>query len=233
MSTPAAPATGDTGAQASDPSSVGQEPSTQGDPTTPQTPEAPPTPELANADPAVTAHIARLENQLAQARAEAGKTRITAKERAADEARTELAKQLMSVLDPEGAATKQATPEQLMEQLTAEQARARQTAVELAVYRAAATAGADPDALLDSRSFAQAVADLDPSDSAGITAAITAAVQANPRYALAPAGPTRGGTEFSAQPQTVTREQFAGMTNAQRVQLFQTDPDTYARLTGR
>jgi hypothetical protein len=101
------------------------------------------------------------------------------------------------------------------------------------VYRAAATAGADPDALLDSRSFAQAVADLDPSDTAGITAAITAAVQANPRYALTPQGPQRGGTEFNAQPQQITAEQFARMGNAERVRLFQTDPDTYARLTGR
>ncbi|MGW0933323.1 hypothetical protein [Streptomyces sp. NPDC002644] len=233
MSTPAAPATGDTGAQASDPSSVGQEPSTQGDPTTPATPEAPPAPEPVKPGEDPTAAIARLQNELAKARAEAGKVRVTAKERAAEEARQSLAAQLMSVLDPEGATTKAATPEQLQELLTAEQARARQTAVELAVYRAAATAGADPDALLDSRSFAAAVADLDPSDSAGITAAITAAVQANPRYALAPAGPTRGGTEFSAQPQTITAEQFAAMGNAERVQLFQNDPDTYARLTGR
>ncbi|MFF4104299.1 hypothetical protein [Streptomyces sp. NPDC001903] len=53
-------------------------------------------------------------------------------------------------------------------------AEAQQTAVQLAVYRTVAAAGADPDALLGSRAFADSLADVDPADSAAVTAAITA-----------------------------------------------------------
>lgn len=66
--------------------------------------------------------------------------------------------------------------------------RARQTAVELAVYKSASKAGADPDAVLDSRGFLAAVADLDPEEgdfSKKVTAAITAAVKNNPKLAAA------------------------------------------------
>ncbi|MYU24624.1 hypothetical protein [Streptomyces sp. SID8352] len=60
----------------------------------------------------------------------------------------------------------------------------RQTRVELAVYKSAARHGADPDALLDSRTFAEAVAKLDPT--AGdfntlVENAITSATDANPK----------------------------------------------------
>ncbi|MFH8867159.1 hypothetical protein [Streptomyces griseus] len=61
------------------------------------------------------------------------------------------------------------TPEELAKQLdeargeTKEsRAQARQTQVELAVYKTAVRHGGDPDALLDSRSFANAISKLDP-----------------------------------------------------------------------
>ncbi|MFE3678728.1 hypothetical protein [Streptomyces griseus] len=61
------------------------------------------------------------------------------------------------------------TPEELAKQLdeargeTKEsRAQARQTQVELAVYKTAGKHGGDPDALLDSRSFANAISKLDP-----------------------------------------------------------------------
>lgn len=178
------------------------------------------------------ATIARLERDLDAARKEAAKGRTTAKQRAADEARQELAQQLAAVLDP-SKANEPADPEELTRQLTAEQAKARQTAVELAVYRTARDAGGDPDALLDSRQFAAAVADLDPADLDGIKAAVTAAVQANPKLAAEQQGPTRGGVEFSGAPSGgVSPEQFAAMGYAERAQLFQSDPDTYRRLAG-
>ncbi|WND36928.1 hypothetical protein RI578_22740 [Streptomyces sp. BB1-1-1] len=190
-------------------------------------------------DPA--AKIARLEADLAAARQEAGKNRTTAKQRAADEARQQLTAQLLGILDPSKAG-QQATPEELTQQLTTAQDQARQTAVELAVYRTASTAGADPDALLDSRTFAESVAKLDPTDTTAITAAITAAVQANPRLAAqqqatqqqAAAGPARTGAEFAGGggAAEVTPAQFAAMTYAQRVELMQSDPDTYRRLAG-
>lgn len=85
--------------------------------------------------------------------------------------------------------------------LTDSQAAARTAAVESAVYRTAAAAGADPVALLDSQIAMTALAAVDPNDAAAVTAAITAAITANPRLAVAQAtGPTRGGAEFNGPP---------------------------------
>ncbi|MBP0456245.1 hypothetical protein [Streptomyces montanisoli] len=233
---------------------TGQQTGQQGgqDPTgTTPSPAAPPTGQQPTGQPQngdqdtggqdPTATIARLEAELSAARQEAGKNRTTAKQRAADDARSELTAQLLGILDPSKAG-QQATPEQLTQQLTTAQAQARQTAVELAVYRTAPTAGADPDALLDSRAFADSVAQLDPTDTDGIKAAVTAAVQANPRLAAqqaqaqqqALAGPARSGAEFGngGGAAEVTAAQFAAMNYAQRAQLMQSDPDTYRRLAG-
>jgi hypothetical protein len=80
-------------------------------------------------------------------------------------------------------------PAKLTESLTTSQAEAKQARVELAVFRSAAAAGGDPAALLDSSSFLASLAAVDPSDSAAVTAAIQAAVAANPRLGAAPAGP--------------------------------------------
>jgi hypothetical protein len=218
------------GTQQADPG-TGQDPTG----TAPQ-PTAPPAQQATNGDAGqdTVATIARLEADLSAARAEAGKTRVTAKQKAADDARQELTAQLLSILDPSKAG-QPATPEQLTQQLTAAQEQARQTAVELAVYRTAPAAGANPDALLDSRAFATAVAALDPNDTAAVTAAIQAAVTANPRLAAqqaAPAGPTRGGAEFNGAPSHgPNAAQFAAMDYAARVDLYQTNPDLYAQLS--
>lgn len=190
-----------------------------------------------NNDPAAT--IARLEAELAEARKEAGKSRTTAKQRAAEEARTELAQQIgraLGLVDDDTPPD----PDQLAQQLAAEQAKAKATAVELAVFRTAPAAGADPDALLDSRTFADSVANLDPTDTDGIKNAITAAIEANPRLAAQQqtpqqqgTGPARSGAEFTGGGGgEVTPAQFAAMTYAQRVALMESDPDTYRRLAG-
>lgn len=219
------PTPGNPTGQQGDPNTVpGQDPNTA-----PATPPADP-PAPAGEDSAAT--IARLESDLAAARAEAGKGRVTAKQQAADNARAELTAQLLGILDPSKAG-QQATPEELTQQLTTAQAQARQTAVELAVYRTAAAAGADADALLDSRTFADSLADVDPTDAAAVTAAIKAAVAANPRLGTRPAGPTIGGSEFTGTaPQGITAAQFERMPYAERAELFQTDPATYRRLAG-
>jgi hypothetical protein len=73
--------------------------------------------------------------------------------------------------------------------------KARQSAVELAVYKHAGKAGADADAVLDSRAFLGAVADLDPEAadfSDKVTAAIKAALKANPKLAAGTAGQGSG-----------------------------------------
>ncbi|MET8399581.1 hypothetical protein [Streptomyces sp900116325] len=228
-SVPGAP-TGQQGETTAQP--TGQDPTATAPPATPAAPAAPATGAPADTDTAAT--IARLESDLAAARKDAGKSRVTAKQQAADDARAELAQQIGKALgivkDDQPA-----DPAQLTQQLAAEQAKARQTAVELAVYRTAAAAGADADALLDSRQFADAVAQLDPTDTTAITAAITAAIQTNPRLAAAqaPTGPSRGGAEFGGPPaQGVTADQFAAMDYTARTALYESDPDTYRRLAG-
>lgn len=220
------PTPGSPTGQQGDPSAVpGQDPNTAPTPPTPA-----PAPAPGEQDSAAT--IARLEADLAAARAEAGKGRVTAKQQAADNARAELTAQLLGILDPSKAG-QQATPEELTQQLTTAQAQARQTAVELAVYRTAAAAGGDADALLDSRTFADSLADVDPTDAAAVTAAIKAAVSTNPRLGVRPAGPQVGGSEFTgAQPQGITAAAFERMPYAERAELYQSDPATYRRLAG-
>ncbi len=79
------------------------------------------------------------------------------------------------------------TPEQIAQQLAAAQAEKAQLARERAVLLAAGAVGANAAALLDSRTFAQQLANIDPNDSTAVQAAIQAAVAANPIYAAQPA----------------------------------------------
>lgn len=131
-------------------------------------------------DPAVQKMITDL-------RAEAGAARTNAKATAAQEARDALAqdigKALGLVKDGDDAPDAATLTAQLAETGDAH----RVTKVELAVFKAASTAGADPQALLDSRSFLDAVKDVDPADTAAITAAITKATTDNPRLKAAQA----------------------------------------------
>jgi hypothetical protein len=97
------------------------------------------------------------------------------------------------------------TPEQLQAKLSEAQegtTKATQAATaaarELAVYRVAAKAGGDPDALLDSRSFLDSINGLDPAADGfrdKVTAAVQKAVKDNPsRLALAATG--KGGADI-------------------------------------
>lgn len=174
-------------------------------PTPPVTPTpAPPAPVPAPpAPPADTAaDIARLTKELEAARAEAAKSRVNAKEQAAKDARAELLRQLS------GDAEQPLTPEQLQQQLadarntgTAAQQAAAAAAIELSVYRTAQRLGADAERLLDSRTFADQIdaLDVDPTDTAAFTAAVTekvnAALAANPALRVMAAG--RSGGDFS------------------------------------
>ncbi|MDJ1136221.1 hypothetical protein [Streptomyces iconiensis] len=198
MSTPTPAASAPAATPAADPS--GQTPASAPAP-------APAAPASASAEPIAgqsaegdeTALPAWAQKALSDARAEAGKTRVTAKQKAADEARADLAQQIGKAL---GLVDNDTPPDPaaLTQQLTTAQTQARQTAVELAVYRTAREAGGDPDALLDSRQFADTLADVDPTDTAAVSAAVEAAVTANPKLAAAPSGPPRGGAEFTGPP---------------------------------
>ncbi|NUT31536.1 MAG: hypothetical protein HOV79_00525 [Hamadaea sp.] len=114
-------------------------------------------------------------------------------------------------------------PTQLVAQAASERdkatADARAKTIELAVYKAAGKAGGDPDALLDSRGFLDALADLDPAAkdfAAKVTAAITDAVKDNPRLAAQQSGaqggqgPARQGADHSGGGNNSTRPTSLG-----------------------
>ncbi|MEV4091445.1 hypothetical protein [Streptosporangium saharense] len=107
-------------------------------------------------------------------------------------------------------------PQQMIERLTrerdaaakdrdAEKDRHRRALIELAVHRAGTKLGADPDALLDSRSFLRNVRDLDPDGeafTATLTEAVQKAVEDNPKFKAAGASgpPAKSGGEFTGGP---------------------------------
>ncbi|MEU8642252.1 hypothetical protein AB0C91_10075 [Streptomyces sp. NPDC048674] len=102
------------------------------------------------------------------------------------------------------------TPEELTAKLAEEQNRtkasddrARQTAVELAVYKTAGRHGGDPDALLDSRSFANAIAKLDPASEGfdkAVGDAVKAAVDSNKKLAAKAPEPKEETTPAGGAP---------------------------------
>lgn len=194
------------------------------------TPTAPETPPVA--DPRVVADLpawaqklikdtrneaADFRNQLKELKttAEARPDGPTAEELVAT-ARQEVAAQIAKALGVAPEQEKPLEPAQVIEQLTADKDaltkqndegadRLKRTLTELAVVRLSIKAGADPEALLDSRSFLANVRGLDPDDkefAANVTTAITKAVEDNPKFkAVAPAAThTKSGGEFGGGP---------------------------------
>lgn len=155
-----------------------------------------------------------LRAEIARLRRENGAARTNAKTQAADEARAEFAQQIGKILGlvDDDAPT---DPSALTEQLTATQAAARQAQIELAVYRAAGT-DADPAALLDSRSFLEKVANVDPADSDALSQVIAEAVAANPRLgkATSPGMKPNPAQGRSASPPLGAAEQLAAAQKA-------------------
>ncbi|MYX14394.1 hypothetical protein GTY67_13405 [Streptomyces sp. SID8374] len=99
----------------------------------------------------------------------AEKAKREALEQKAKDDQDTLMKRVAKAFGLETDEAKPPTPEELAKQLdeargeTKEsRAQARQTQVELAVYKTAGKYGGDPDALLDSRSFANAISKFDP-----------------------------------------------------------------------
>ncbi|WP_432008725.1 hypothetical protein [Streptomyces bacillaris] len=114
------------------------------------------------------------------------------KQRATDE-QTAFMKKVAAAFGLETDEAKPPTPEELAKQLEEAQTRtkasddrARQTQVELAVYKTAGKHGGDPDALLDSRSFAKAIEKLDPNADGfdeAVATAVKTAVDSNSKLA--------------------------------------------------
>ena len=124
--------------------------------------------------------------KLKAARDEAAQNRIKAREATEqmESLRTTLGKALGLIKDDDG---KGDSPdaEALAAQVEKSQAEATSAARELAVYKAAASNGADPAKLLDSRSFLSSIENIDHTDDKAIGQAIKAAVDGNKSFALA------------------------------------------------
>lgn len=162
------------------------------------------------------------------ARAEAAQYRTTAKT-AAQAAQQELTDKMAALLGlkPE------LDPETLAASLKQSQSEAQARARELAVYKAAVASGANVDRLMDSRSVMDSVADIDPTDIAAITAAITAATTANPylkaTQAAASSGAPLSGTHEDGQ---MTEAQFAAIANDPAAVLAAYDAGKLDRIRG-
>lgn len=150
---------------------------------------------------------------IADLRKENARQRTSAKEAAANEARQDMAATIARALgyNPEG--EEAPDPEEqvrtLTTQIEATRAEAEQAALELAIYRTASTVGANPDALLDSRSFMQTMAKVDAANADAVTEAITTAIKNNPTLKAAQAvGSTRvdhtPGGNGHAEPKSLT-----------------------------
>lgn len=141
-------------------------------------------------------YVKQLRDEAAGYRTKA-KEAEQAKKTAAEEAKQSLAQQIGKAI---GLVADDAppNPDDLLKQLSGKDSELRQSRVELALYRAAAKAGADADALLDSRSFLSNVDKLDVTSdtfSADLASVIKQAVEANPKLATAtgPVPPRSGG----------------------------------------
>jgi hypothetical protein len=162
------------------------------------------------------AEAAEFRNQLKELKtASEAKPDGPTAEQLVETARQEVAQQIAKALGLAPEEEQQLDPAQVIEQLTSEKDAVtqqnaqnadllRRTQIELAVVRQSLKAGADAEALLDSRSFLANVRDLDPSAKEfadTVTSVITKAVEENPKFAAAQAAAhTKSGGEFGGGP---------------------------------
>lgn len=195
---PAAPA-GEPPAPPAEPAKpAAAEPPRPGQPAPGQEPPAPAEPPAAEPAGSVEELPPWAQKLLRDTRTEAATNRTRAKEHADELAALKATsqQQLDGIAKALGLKPEDATPEQIAAErdaaraeTSAEKAAARATAVELAVFRAAAREGANGDALLDSRAFVAKLAGLDPvADGFGqqVSDLIKAATEEDARYKAAP-----------------------------------------------
>lgn len=145
----------------------------------------------APATPAAPDEVATLKANLEQMRAEARKHEDRWKDR--DKQLEQQNTLLRTLAEKAGVEVDgKPDPEKLLQQVTSAQQAAADRTRELAIFRAAASANANPDLLLDSRGFMAKTADLDPSSSDfadRVKALVAETVVANPALAVTPAEP--------------------------------------------
>jgi hypothetical protein len=133
------------------------------------------------------------QKALRDARAEAARSRTTAKQTAADEARQELTAQIARALGL--SEDEEVDPGALTEQIEQAQAAAWRSGVELQVHRVASRLGGNADALLDSLSFIDSLDDLVDADprsadfATELEAKVQAALEKNQNYRAAGQAP--------------------------------------------
>lgn len=188
---------------------------------TPQTPAAPaatPSPTEPQGTTPATAPAGGTDSQRVEdlpdwaqsiiktARDDAAKTRVNAKQQAADEARKALTQDIakaLGITTDETPADDQLTPEQLRDLLAGERTTAKMARTELAVYRAAQGGGNfNAAALLDSRAFLDSIRDVDPTDNEALATKIAEAVQAQPWLQQQPTPADPAGAAGAQQPPT-------------------------------
>ncbi|NIL56719.1 hypothetical protein [Salinispora arenicola] len=103
-------------------------------------------------------------------------------------------------LKPDPKTDPAATAAKVAKELTDAQARIGELTIENALFKLAGKAGADVDALTDSRTFMKQLAALDPSATdfdKAVGQAIRDAVKSNPKLALGGQGPARQGADHN------------------------------------
>lgn len=176
--------------------------------------------------------LQRVTQELNAARAEAGKQRVNAKQKAAEDRENEVVNKLLNALGRKPDGSKKVTTDELTSEIEAERQRTSALAAENTVLRVASQAGADPDRLLNWQPFTSELKELDSSDekySESVQALIKKYTGANPFLSAQVAAKT--GTEMgSGTASQVTKEQFDKMDGAQLAALAVANPALYAQL---
>ncbi|MFJ9558281.1 hypothetical protein ACIRPH_31125 [Nocardiopsis sp. NPDC101807] len=175
----------------------------------PAAPEPKPAEKPADGDELESLSPADLAKMVRDLRKENASDRTAAKTKAAQDAQDDLVQRLGRAMGliKDNSEAKPPTAGELTAQLTAAQkaaadrdAELRALRVETAAAKAARAHGADVDALLDSRSFADKLGELNPSDGgfpAALDALVKTTVKDNPKYKAMGPAPAASSGDFS------------------------------------
>lgn len=176
--------------------------------------------------------LQRVTQELSAARAEAGKQRVNAKQKAAEDRENEVVNKLLNALGRKPDGSKKVTTDELTSEIEAERQHTSSLAAENTVLRVASQAGADPDRLLNWQPFTSELRELDSGDEKygeSVQALIKKYTGANPFLSAQAAAKT--GTEMgSGTASQVTKEQFDKMDGTQLAALAVANPTLYAQL---
>lgn len=176
--------------------------------------------------------IARLTREVESARKEAGKSRVNAKQAAADEARNATLSKVLEALGVQPDGSKKVSLEDVQAESAKKDASLARMAAENVVLRRAGALGADADKLLNWSPFTSAVGKLDPSSDdyqTQVDQLITEQKTSNPFLATQAVG--KSGSEIGGSgPQAITKERFDAMSGEELNTLYRNDPATFKRL---